>query len=39
MGRAEAQQVYKQRGAIAEFPNACIKDKISRLLTLAALLS
>jgi transposase len=28
MGRAEAQQVYKQRGAIAEFPNAWIKDKI-----------
>jgi len=28
MGQAEARQVYKQRGAIAEFPNAWIKDKI-----------
>jgi transposase len=28
MGRAEAQAIYRQRGAIAEFPNAWIKDKI-----------
>ena len=28
MGQAEAKKTYKQRGAIAEFPNAWIKDKI-----------
>jgi len=28
MSGAEAQDIYKQRGAIAEFPNAWIKDKI-----------
>lgn len=28
MSQAEAQKIYKQRGAIAEFPNAWIKDKI-----------
>jgi hypothetical protein len=28
MGQAEAKKIYKQRGAVAEFPNAWIKDKI-----------
>jgi transposase len=28
METAEAQQIYRQRGAVAEFPNAWIKDKI-----------
>jgi transposase len=28
MQQAEAQQIYKQRGPVAEFPNAWIKDKI-----------
>jgi transposase len=28
MGQAEAKEIYKQRGAVAEFPNAWIKDKI-----------
>lgn len=28
MERPESQQIYKRRGAIAEFPNAWIKDKI-----------
>ncbi len=28
MKGAEAQAIYKRRGAIAEFPNAWIKDKI-----------
>jgi len=28
MNAAEAQSIYKQRGAIAEFPNAWIKEKI-----------
>jgi hypothetical protein len=29
MEHAEAKAVYKQRGAVAEFPNAWIKDKIN----------
>jgi len=29
MERAEAKAIYKQRGAVAEFPNAWIKDKIN----------
>ena len=28
MQTAEAKEIYKKRGAIAEFPNAWIKDKI-----------
>jgi Transposase DDE domain len=28
METEEAQQIYRQRGAVAEFPNAWIKDKI-----------
>ena len=28
MGQAEAKEIYKQRGAVAEFPNAWIKAKI-----------
>lgn len=28
MAQAEAQQIYRQRGAVAEFPNAWIKDKL-----------
>jgi hypothetical protein len=28
MGTEEAKQIYRQRGAVAEFPNAWIKDKI-----------
>jgi hypothetical protein len=28
MGTPEAQQIYKQRAGVAEFPNAWIKDKI-----------
>ena len=28
METAEAKQIYKQRGEVAEFPNAWIKDKI-----------
>ena len=27
MGTAEAQEIYRQRGAVAEFPFACIKEK------------
>lgn len=29
MQQAEAKEIYKQRGAVAEFPNAWIKDKIN----------
>ncbi|MCX6636239.1 MAG: transposase, partial [Acidobacteria bacterium] len=29
MEHAEAKAIYKQRGAVAEFPNAWIKDKIN----------
>lgn len=28
METAEAKQIYRQRGAVAEFPNAWIKDKL-----------
>ena len=28
MGTAEAREIYRQRGAVAEFPNAWLKDKI-----------
>ena len=27
MATPEAQAIYKRRGAVAEFPNACIKEK------------
>ena len=29
MGQEEAKAIYKQRGAVAEFPNAWLKDKIN----------
>jgi hypothetical protein len=28
----EAKKIYRQRGAVAEFPNAWIKDKIDSLV-------